>query len=158
MKKNRDWQNKLAEMARDTDLEIVEIALQKENAGRFLRIFIDKEGGVTLEDCERFHRSIIPVVEHVDYDYLEVCSPGADRPLKNDRDFEKNRGKQIEVKLFTPQDGKKQFTGELVSYDTEGFAIGTAEGEKHFSRKEVAIARPVIDVEARLDAMTEEEG
>ncbi len=152
MKQNRDWEAKLAAIAGDSGLEVIEISLQKESAGRFLRVFIDKDGGVDLNDCEAYHKRIIPHLESVEYDYLEVCSPGADRPLKAERDFARNLGKEIEVKLFAPREGQKIFSGRLADFDDTEFSIDTPEGNVSFLKKDVAIARPVIDVETRLRA------
>ena len=72
--------------------ELCDAAIEKEPTGRYLRIYIDveREGGVTLDDCEKYHRAVQPYLEDFDYDFLEVCSPGIDRPLKSKRDIEKS--------------------------------------------------------------------
>ena len=72
-------------LAEQLGFEWVDLELVKEPAGRFLRFYVDKEGGITLDDLENYHRKILPETEDVDYDYMEVSSPGVDRPLKKER-------------------------------------------------------------------------
>ena len=76
--------------------ELVDVALEKEPTGKYLRFYIDKEAGVTLDDCEAFHKAVRQLADAVDYDFMEVSSPGIDRPLKKDRDFERSLGSEIE--------------------------------------------------------------
>ena len=71
-------------LAAERGVELYDVALEKEPTGLYLRIYIDKEGGIGLDDCEGYHRAIQPKVEQYDYDFLEVCSPGIDRPVKTD--------------------------------------------------------------------------
>ena len=135
-----------AREARALGFELVEVTLQKEPDGLALCIYIDLDGGVTLDDCERFHKAVRPMLEDVAYDYLEVSSPGADRPVKTQRDFEKHRGDKVEVRLFQKLDGVKQFTGALVGMDEETVTVAVADGEnKTFLRKAVALIKPVIE-------------
>ena len=100
-------------LALEQGLELVDVTLQKEPQGRTLCLYIDKPGGVSLDDCERFHKAVQPLLETVDYDYLEVSSPGADRPVQTQRDFEKNRGALVEVR-------NGAFAGRLKAKVTEG--------------------------------------
>ena len=103
------------------------------------------EDGITFNDCERFHKAVQPKLEDIVYDYLEVSSPGADRPVKTMRDFEKRRGEQVEIRLFAKIDGVKQFTGALSAMDEETVSIVLADGQtKSFQRKAVALIKPVI--------------
>ena len=132
-------------LAEELGYEWIDLELVKEPAGRFLRFFIDKEGGITLDDVEAFHRKIQPYAENVDYDYMEVSSPGIDRPLKKQRDFERNLGNVVEVKLYAPRNKKKEFMGELVSFDEEGFLINTKDAQERFTYKETAQVRPHIE-------------
>ena len=89
-------EERAAKVADALSLELVEVVLQKESRGKCLCIFIDKEGGLSLDDCERYHKQLQPLIEDVDYDFLEVSSPGLDRPIKTLRDFEKNRDALVE--------------------------------------------------------------
>lgn len=98
--------------------ELVDVEFVKEGANWYLRIYIDKPEGITLDDCQAVSEGVSEVLDRVDpiqqsY-FLEVSSPGLDRPLKKDRDFEKYKGEPVEVKVFQAIDGKKVFEGELV--------------------------------------------
>ncbi|MCQ2437649.1 MAG: ribosome maturation factor RimP [Clostridia bacterium] len=133
-------------IADELQLEFVDVELVKEPTGHFLRFFIDRPDGISLNECETFHRRILPLVENVAYDYMEVSSPGADRPLKTPRDFEKAEGLMVELKTYKPVDGAKVFTGDLVGLRDDMIVIRISETEeKAFNRKDVAIVRPVID-------------
>ena len=87
--------------------ELVDVCLDKENTGKFLRIYVDRPEGMSLDDCERYHRAIMPLVESYDFDFLEVSSPGIDRPLKKDQDFERALGEEVEVHLFKAVDVRR---------------------------------------------------
>lgn len=127
--------------------ELVDVCLDKEPAGRYLRLYIDKPEGVSLDDCEAYHRAIQPQLEDYDYDFLEVSSPGIDRPLKKDRDFERALGSEVEVKLFKAMDGVKQLTGILADFDREEIVLETGGQRKAIRRKAMALCRPVVDME-----------
>ncbi len=131
-------------LAADMGFELVDVELVKEGPGRYLRIYLDKEGGFTLDDCERFHRAVQPKLEPVEYDFLEVSSPGVDRPLKTDQDFARALGTQVEVRLFRPLDGAKQFAGTLLTHDETALRIGTPAGERVILRKDAALVKPVV--------------
>ena len=110
---------KCRQLAEKLGFELVDVCLDRENAGKFLRIYIDKPEGITLDDCEAYHRAIQPQVENYDYDFLEVSSPGIDRPLKKDRDFERNFGETVDVHLFKPMDGSKILQGILTGLEKD---------------------------------------
>lgn len=132
-------------MADQLKLELVEAVLQKESRGKCLCVYVDKEGGVSLDDCERYHRALQPLLEDIDYDFMEVSSPGVDRPIKTLRDFEKHRGEAVEVRLFAPVDGAKVHQGALAAMDDQSVTIlGEDRQEKTFLRKAVALIKPVI--------------
>lgn len=135
-------------VADELSLELVDVTLQKESRGKCLCVYIDKEGGLSLDDCERYHKRLQPMLEDVDYDIMEVSSPGMDRPIKTQRDFEKNRGVVVEVKLFAPIDGAKLYRGKLTAMDDQTVTITEADdAERSFERKAVALIKPVIDLE-----------
>lgn len=135
-------------------LELVEVTLQKESRGKCLCVYVDKEGGLSLDDCEKYHKQLQPMLEDIDYDIMEVSSPGVDRPVKNQRDFEKNCGKQVEVKLFAPIGGSKLYQGALTAMDDKSVTITDAEGASiTFERKAVALIKPVLDLD--IDDMEE---
>jgi ribosome maturation factor RimP len=102
-------------------LELVEIEYVKEGKSWFLRVYIDKDNGVDIEDCglvsERLSEKL-DLVDPIPHNYfLEVSSPGAERPLKKDNDFEKAVGKNIFIKTYEPIDGEKGFEGTLLEFD-----------------------------------------
>ena len=127
--------------------ELIDICLDKEPTGKYLRFYIDKPEGVSLDDCEAFHKSVRDLADAVDYDFMEVSSPGIDRPLKKDRDFERNLGCEIEIKLFKPIDGSKVITGVLAGLEEGNIVIDTAEGKTLIPRKAAALVKPVVDLE-----------
>ncbi|MBP6115563.1 MAG: ribosome maturation factor RimP [Neisseriaceae bacterium] len=98
-----------------------------------MRIFIDKPGGITVEDCVTVshHMSRLFVVEDVDYNRLEVSSPGLDRPLKKEADFIRFAGQLAKIKTRLPVDGQKKFEGRMVSFDeaTQTLTLQTAENK-----------------------------
>ena len=149
MKANRkiDQVNLIAEKtAQDLGYELVETAFEKEPTGLYLRIYIDTDQGVTLDDCEKYHMAIQPRVEKFDYDFLEVCSPGADRPIKTARDAEKAKGKTVEVHLYKPLDGQKTLIGVLLGMDDDGYRLMRENAEMLLPRKDVALVRCQIDL------------
>lgn len=147
-------------LAKQQNVELVDVELAREGASRYLRIYIDKPDGITLNDCETYHRAVAPLVERVDYDFLEVCSPGLDRPLKKQKDFDRHIGDQVEVHLYRPIDKCKRFEGELIAFEDGQVVIMTAAGEMRFALKEISLCKPVIVItEEDLedgDAMDEE--
>lgn len=129
-------------------LELVDVCLDKEGAGKYLRIYLDKPEGLSLDDCERYHRAIMPQMENYDYDFLEVSSPGVDRPLKTDKDYQRHLGDEVEVKLFKAVDGVKLFTGTLAGLDEEkNILLDTPQGQRKFPKKSAALVKPVVDME-----------
>ena len=134
-------------LADKMNYELVDAELVKEGPGRYLRIYIDRPGGISLDELEKFHREIQPQLDRVDYDFLEVCSPGLDRPLKKERDFERALGQKVEVRLFKPLDGKKLFEGALRAWNAETVTIEDASGLREIPRRGVALIKPVIEID-----------
>lgn len=135
------------QLAEQMAYELVDVCLDKETTGKYLRIYIDKPDGITLDDCEVYHRAIQPKLENYDYDFLEVSSPGIDRPLKKDRDFERAVGEEIEIHLFKAMDGRKTLQGHLIGLVDGEIVIDTPEGEKRIARKAAALVKPIVDME-----------
>ena len=108
-------------------LELVDIEYVKEGRDWFLRVFIDKETGVDIEECGLVSEQLSVKLDEVDpipYNYfLEVSSPGAERPLKNEKDFNKAIGKNVFIKTYEPIDGEKTFEGMLTQFDGETVSI-----------------------------------
>ena len=115
----------------------------KEGGRRILRITIDSEEGLYIEDCEKLHRALDPILDEADpieeaY-YLEVSSPGIERELRTDMHIEACEGWDVEVKLYAPVDNSKVFRGKLLPLGEDGeIRINTAAGERVFPRAAVA--------------------
>ena len=134
------------QIAEEQNVELVDVELVKEPTGHFLRFYIEKPDGISLNELETYHRRIQPLVENVEYDFMEVSSPGADRPLKTERDFARAEGMEVELKTYRPVNGAKQFVGDLVGLKDGVISIITESGETlSFEKKDVAIVRPVIE-------------
>ena len=130
-------------IAESLGLEVVEVAYEKKYDGMNLTIFIDKKGGVNLEDCEAFHRAIDEPLDELDptngASYtLNVSSPGLDREIKTDKDFNRNIGTVLEINLFKKIGLSKKFVGELLSFDEKSIKILDKKG------KEIDIERSLI--------------
>ena len=108
-----------------------------------LTVYIETESGVDLDTCEKFHNAIMEPIDEFDPTYdkpytLNVSSPGLDRPFKTPRDFERNVGREVEVKLFAPYKGKKLIEGVLTSFDDNTVSVKTSAEEIKFSRNKIA--------------------
>ena len=106
-----------AHVLADQNMELIDLEYRREGRGWVLRLYIDKEGGITLDDCTRVSQEIGTVLDVEDFigtPYsLEVSSPGLNRPLKNEKDFIKYRDRLIKVKTFDPIDNRRNFKGKL---------------------------------------------
>ena len=107
-----------APLAGQLGLELVDVEYNKEGGSWYLRVFIDKEGGVTLDDCQSLSQKLENVLDShdpIEHAYiLEVSSPGIERPLKSIEDFMRFRGSKVTITTFKPQEGKKEHTGHLI--------------------------------------------
>lgn len=126
--------------------ELVDTALDREAAGLYLRAYIDKPGGVTLDDCEKFHRAVQPLLEQVEYDFLEVSSPGIDRPIRTDRDMQAAIGEEVVVRLFRQVHGAREHRGRLSGFDKDTVRVQGPAGEREFLRKDVARMERWLDL------------
>lgn len=122
-------------------IEIVDIEFRDKD--RSLTIFIETESGVDLNTCEAFHNAIMDPIDDFDPTYdapytLNVSSPGLDRPFKTPRDFERNLGKEVEVKLYAPMKGKKFLEGELAAFDENTVTVKVAGEELKIPKNRVA--------------------
>ncbi len=129
--------------------ELCDVEYQKEYGDWVLTFYIDKTGGVTIDECETVSRAIEPILDEADpieSEYvLSVSSLGIDRPLKKDRDFERAMGQELEIRLYAPQSGKKQWIGTLTAYDADGFTVQTEDGKTlTVLKKDCALVRPYI--------------
>ena len=145
-------------MAEKMGYDLVDVCIDREPTGKYLRFYIDKDEGVSLDDCEIFHKAVRTLTENVEYDFMEVSSPGIDRPLKTDRDYERNLGSEIEVKLFKPIDGTKIITGVLAGLEEDNIVLHTGEGRTLLPRKTAALVKPVVDLEGIEDVDLSDDG
>lgn len=132
----------------ENGFELVDIEYVKEGSSWFLRIFVDKEGGIDIEDCGRISEYASQKLDETDpiedaY-FLEVSSPGAERPLKKPQDVAKSVGKHVFVTTYEPIGGLKEFEGELVSFDGETMVVQVGGKERAIPYNKVASARLAI--------------
>ena len=134
---------------RQLGYELYDVEFQKEYDNWVLTLFIDRPEGVSLDDCELVSNAVDPLLDEADpieqaY-YLSVSSIGIDRPLKKDKDFDRNIGKKLDVRLYAPIGGKKELVGILASHTAESFVLETEKGQQELSKKACALIRPHID-------------
>ncbi len=121
--------NRIAEpIAKELDFELVDIEFKKEGPNYFLRVFLDKTGGINLDNCQKMSEILSEALDRNDpitvpY-YLEVSSPGLDRPLKTNKDLKRNLGKELDIKLYESIEGKKLIQGILLNFNEEEIKIG----------------------------------
>lgn len=121
----------LERIATPMGIEIVDVEFSEKDTA--LTVYIETEAGVDLDTCEKFHNAIMDPIDELDPTYdapytLNVSSPGLDRPFKTARDFERNLGKEVEVKLYAPMKGKKFIDGILSAFDGNTVTV-TVKGE-----------------------------
>ena len=131
------------------NFELVDVEYVKEGGTWYLRAYIDKEGGITVNDCEAVAREMNEILDREDFvedSYVfEVSSPGLGRPLKKEKDFQRNLGEEVEVRTFRAIEGQKEFTGVLKAYDKESVTIKLEETEMKFARTDIALIRQAFD-------------
>lgn len=126
--------------------ELVDVEYVKEGSDWYLRVYIDKEGGITVDDCEVISREFNEVLDKENYipdQYIfEVSSPGLLRPLKKEKDYQRSIGKLIDIKLYRAEDKQKEFTGVLKAYDEKTVTLAfEKDEEKTFERANLAMIR-----------------
>ena len=133
------------DLLKDTVFEIVDVEYVKERDW-YLRIYIDKEGGIGLDDCQEVSRLLDEAIEKQnilnDKYILEVSSPGIDRILKKEKDYRRELGKDVDVTLYKAIDGKKQFTGKLTGFSSDSI---TLDEDKEFKLADIAVIRLHIE-------------
>lgn len=129
--------------------ELVDVEFLKEGANWYLRVYIDKPGGIAIDDCQAVSEKLSDQLDETDpikQSYiLEVSSPGLERPLKKDSDFKRFKGEEVEVKLFQSYNGKKTYEGILLGLIDNKISIKQANGEElEFNRDDTAMVRRVL--------------
>ena len=133
----------------ENHFELWDVEYVKEGANYYLRVYADKEGGITIDDCVTISRALEAKLDEDDFIQeayiLEVSSPGLGRPLKRERDFQKSIGSAVEVKLYRAMDGQKEFTGILKAYQDEQITLELEDKELELKRSEIALIRLAFD-------------
>ena len=139
----------LAPITDGLGLRIYDVEYVNEGSDYYLRAYIDKDGGVNIQDCETVSRAFSDKLDEADpipdaY-ILEVSSPGLGRALKKDRHFANSLGEEVELKLFEARDGVKEFSGKLLSYDKDRIVVDTGNGEEGFERSKLASVKLKVE-------------
>lgn len=154
MTKREDYENRTEKLVMpiltELHFELVDVEYVKEGGNYFLRAYIDKEGGITVNDCELVSRKLSDLLDKADFipdSYiLEVSSPGLGRPLKKEKDFARSIGEEVEIKLYKPLNKSKELTGILAGYDKDTVQIEQEDGNLlAISRADIAIIRLALD-------------
>lgn len=130
--------------------ELVDVEYVKEAGTWYLRAYIDKPGGISVDDCEVVSRAFSDILDEKDYiddTYIfEVSSPGLGRPLKKEKDFKRSLGEEVEIRTYRPIDRQKEFVGILKEYDTDTVTIEYEdETTQVFQRSDIALIRLAFD-------------
>ena len=134
----------------EAGFEFVDVEYVKEAGTWYLRAYIDKPGGITVDDCEVISRKFSDILDEKDYiedSYIfEVSSPGLGRPLKKEKDFQRSLGEDVEIRTYRPIDGQKEVGGVLKAFDKNTVTIAYEEDEQQiFNRSEIALIRLALD-------------
>ncbi|MCD7805884.1 MAG: ribosome maturation factor RimP [Lachnospiraceae bacterium] len=143
----------LTPIAARFQVNIYDVEFVKEGSDWYLRAYIDKPEGVTIQDCEDVSRALSDRLDEEDFIedayILEVSSPGLGRILKKDRHLQSALGQEIELKTYRPVEGQKEFSGILKSFDTESLVLACEQKDqisnRTFSRKDLAVIRLALD-------------
>ena len=140
----------LLPLLEENKFELVDVEYVKEAGTWYLRAYIDKEGGIAVDDCELISRRLgdwLDEKDFIDESYiLEGSSPGLGRPLKKEKDFARSIGKDVDVRLYRQRDGQKEFTGRLSSYDGDTVTLQMEDGSQMtFERSGIALIRLSFD-------------
>ena len=154
MTKREEYEQKteqlLAPIMEANGCEMVDVEYVKEAGTWYLRAYIDKPGGITVDDCEIVNRALGDLLDRDDFieeSYiLEVSSPGLGRPLKKERDFVRSQGEEVEIRTYRMVNKQKEFRGILKAYDKDTVTIETEEEEEQiFERENIALIRLAFD-------------
>lgn len=153
MSKREDYETRtealLQPIAAAQGVEIYDVEYVKEGSDYYLRAYIDKAEGVNIVDCENVSRALSDALDREDFIpdayILEVSSPGLGRTLKKDRHLARSIGQEVEIKLYKPLEGTKEFSGVLKSFDEGSIVITGDAGERTFARNDIAVIRLALD-------------
>ena len=148
MSKRESYEEKAAALlepiVQEQGFELVDVEYVKEGGTWYLRAYIDKEGGITIDDCELVSRAFSDVLDREDFiedSYIMEVSP-----LKKEKDYERSMGKELEIRTYRAVDGQKEFYGILTAYDSNSVTVKEENGEeKTFRKNEIALIRLAFD-------------
>ena len=155
MSKHTDYEKRTEELITpildEMGFELYDVEYVKEGADYYLRAYIDKEGGITIDDCVTVSRALEVKLDEEDFIedayILEVSSPGLGRPLKRERDYERSVGQEVDIKLYKALNGQKEYSGLLKAYDENTVTIEYEDGsEECFERPTIALIRLAFDI------------
>lgn len=141
----------IADFVESQGMELVDVEFVKEGQHRYLRVFIDKEEDkISLDDCKVVSTFLNEKMDELDpikenY-FLEISSPGLERPLKKPRDYEKNQGKVVQAKLFSPIDGRKIIDGILIGLEDNKVSIDIGEEVVVVPKDKISLIKPVVEL------------
>ena len=139
----------LSPIVESNGFELVDVEYVKEAGNWYLRGYIDKPGGITVNDCETVSRAFSDRLDEDDFiedSYImEISSPGLDRPLKKEKDFARSIGKLVEIRTYRPIEKQKEYCGELTAYDNNSVTIDEEGTPRTFDKKDIALVRLAID-------------
>ena len=138
-----------APVVRAQGCSIWDVEYVREGSDWFLRVYIDKEGGVDINDCEAVSRALDPILDEKDpipdsYTF-EVCSAGLERVLKRPSDFQQFLGSRVNIRLYSPVDGAKEFVGTLTGYENGDVTVQLSDSERTFRKADIAQVRLHVD-------------
>ena len=154
MSRREDYEKKTEELLEPVvtgfGFELVDVEYVKEAGIWYLRAYIDKPGGITVDDCEAVSRKFSDILDEKDYiedAYIfEVSSPGLGRPLKKEKDFQRSLGEEVEVRTYRATDRQKEFAGILKAFDKDTITIAYEDdAEQVFQRSDIALIRLALD-------------
>ena len=154
MTKRENYEQKtekiLIPIVEEYGFELVDVEYVKEGSTWYLRAYIDKPGGISIDDCEAVSRRLSDILDEKDYIdeayILEVSSPGLGRPLKKEKDFKRSLGEEVEIRTYRMIDKQKEFTGVLKDYDKDSVTVVFCDGtERIFDKGDIALIRLAFD-------------
>ena len=153
MSKRDTYESRTAELLQPivdaNGFELVDVEYVKEAGTFYLRAYVDKPGGITIDDCVLVSHALSDLMDQEDFIedayVLEVSSPGLTRPFTKEKDYTRNIGKKIEIKLYQMREKKKEYQGVLIRCDKSSFVIETEEKEIEFAKSDCALVRLAID-------------
>lgn len=142
-------ENLIKTKVQELGYNLYDVEYVKEGKDYFLRVYIDKDNGITLDDCEIVSNGITEILDNADYIkeqyFLEVSSPGVERVLKKDKHLKSNIGANVQVKLFKPLNGQKQYEGILKDFDSDNIKIETSSQVLEIERQNIGQIKTIFD-------------